>query len=71
MPSRDYYLRGRDDRQLMAYQTYAIKVAITLGADEQTAEREITDVVDFEILLANVSKNQPFVISICIYHLPS
>ena len=55
MPSRDYYLKGRKDRTLQTYQDFAISVAITLGADETRARKEIVEMVDFEITLANVS----------------
>ena len=57
MPGRDYYRRGRDDAQLMAYQTYAVDVAKLLGADEARAEREMAEMVDFEMTLANVSSH--------------
>ena len=56
MPSRDYYLKGRTDRTLQTYQDFAISVAIALGADETRARKEIVEMVDFEITLANVSK---------------
>ena len=55
MPGRDYFLRGRDDKTLSTYQDLAINVAIALGASPETAKREMTDMIDFEIKLANVS----------------
>jgi len=54
MPSRDYFLKSRDDRALMAYESYATAVATSLGANPVTALRDMHDMVDFEILLANV-----------------
>ena len=54
MPSRDYFLKGRTE-QLVAYQTYATDVAKLLGANEATAEREMAEMIEFEIKIANVS----------------
>lgn len=54
MPSREYYLKGRDDRPLMAYENLARSVATVLGADTQQAETEMKEMVDFEIELAKV-----------------
>ena len=54
MPSRDYFLKGRDDSILMGYQQFAVDVAVLLGATKDRAQEEMRDVVDFEIQLANV-----------------
>ena len=54
MPSRDYFLKGRNERQVMAYQNFAIQVAEALGANPTTARDEMTQMVDFEIQIANV-----------------
>ena len=54
MPSRDYFLKERDDPTLMGYQQFAVDVAILLGADKDRAEQEMRAIVDFEIQLANV-----------------
>lgn len=40
----------------MAYHKYMTQIAIILGADPETASKEMQDVLKFEILLANVSK---------------
>ena len=56
MPSRDYYLKGRSEKPLLAYQQFATDVAVMLGADPQRAENEMREMVDFEIQLANVSE---------------
>lgn len=55
MPERSYYLKARDDKLLMAYQTYATDMAILFGADQNQAKQQMKDMVDFEIKLANVS----------------
>ncbi|XP_060599061.1 neprilysin-like isoform X3 [Ruditapes philippinarum] len=55
MPSRDYYLKGRDDKTLMAYQTMIQESAVAFGADETTAANDAKDIVDMEIELANIT----------------
>ncbi|XP_060596084.1 neprilysin-like, partial [Ruditapes philippinarum] len=55
MPSRDYYLKGRDDKTLMAYQTMIQESAVAFGADEITAANDAKDIVDIEIELANIT----------------
>ena len=54
LPDRDYFLRGREDRKLKAYEKYARDMAIIFGADPTTAAADMSRVVDFEIKLANV-----------------
>ena len=56
MPNRDYYLKGRDDKTLLAYETYATEMAIMFGADPSTAKTDTQAMVDFEIELANVRR---------------
>lgn len=55
MPNRDYYLKGRDDKTLLAYETYATEMAIMFGADPAVAKTDTQAMVDFEIELANIS----------------
>ena len=55
MPSRDYYLKERNNTMLMAYQKMRAEIAIAFGADRATAEEDAKNMVDFEIDLANVS----------------
>ena len=38
----------------MAYENYAVQLAIALGADEATAMQDIKEIIDFEIQIANV-----------------
>lgn len=55
MPSRDYYLRGRNDSTLLAYQKMMTNIAIAFGADPATAETDAGELMDFEIELANIT----------------
>ena len=55
MPGREYLLKGLEDKDVKAYLNYQIELATLLGADRERARREQTDVVLFEIKLANVS----------------
>jgi len=55
MTHRDYYLKGRHDRVLQVYRSFALKVVKSFGADESQAEQDVDDLIDFEIDLANVS----------------
>ena len=57
MPSKDYYLKERNDTVLMAYQTMITDMAIAFGADKATAETDAKDMVDLERELANVSEH--------------
>ena len=60
MPSRDYFLKGRDEKALKSYEEYVVNVAVAMGASRERAETEVAQMVDFEILLANVSPLQPY-----------
>ena len=55
MTHRDYYLKGRNNRILELYRIFVMNVAKSLGADESQTERDVEDLIDFEIDLANVS----------------
>lgn len=55
MPSRDYYLKGRDDPTLVAYQTMIEDMMVAFGADRQVARSDAKDMVDLEVDLANIS----------------
>lgn len=56
LPSRDYYLKSNSDVELKAYHRYMSQVAVLLGANATTAEKELDEVLKFEIQLANVSE---------------
>ncbi|KAK6179529.1 hypothetical protein SNE40_011862 [Patella caerulea] len=55
MPGQKYYQRGRNDTMVEAYETFAVKLTMALGADEATAKQDMKDMVDFEFRLANIS----------------
>ena len=37
------------------YQTFMVSVAVTMGASQETAEKDMQEVHDFELQLANIS----------------
>ncbi|XP_069975809.1 neprilysin-2-like isoform X2 [Penaeus vannamei] len=55
MPSRKYLLKGFNDSDVQAYYNYQISMAELLGADRETAERELKESLEFEIQIANYS----------------
>lgn len=55
MPSRDYYLRGVGDENVQIYEKFAIDVAMMFGADEAQARKDMREMVELEIELANVN----------------
>ncbi|ESO88295.1 hypothetical protein LOTGIDRAFT_165736 [Lottia gigantea] len=55
MPGQKYYFKERNDTMIMAYENLAVQVATMLGADKTVAEQDMKDMVDFEILIANIS----------------
>lgn len=55
MPSREYFLKGRSDKTLLTYESFAVNVAKTMGAEEDVAKKDIADMIDFEIELANIT----------------
>lgn len=54
LPSRDYYLKESSEGDLRAYHRYMTQVAVLLGANPETASKELQEVVKFEMKLANV-----------------
>ncbi|XP_033763934.1 neprilysin-1-like isoform X2 [Pecten maximus] len=55
MPDRKYFLNGRDDKTLKAYERFAVELAKAFGADSTSAEQQIREMVDFEIKIANLT----------------
>ncbi|XP_072047750.1 neprilysin-1-like [Amphiura filiformis] len=53
--SRKYFLDPIYEHYKMAYLHYMITIAVMLGADEDTAVADMTDVLEFETKLANLS----------------
>lgn len=60
MPSRDYYLRGIGDEDVQIYEKFAVDVAMMFGASESQARRDMREMVELEIELANVTMQQIF-----------
>lgn len=52
--SREYLIKGVDDKLVQAYHSYQIDTAVIYGADELNATEEMREALDFEITLANV-----------------
>ncbi|NP_001191592.1 neutral endopeptidase [Aplysia californica] len=56
LPGQRYYRVPRNDTYIKAYETYLYRVAEALGfADPATAEKDVADVVDFEMQIAQIS----------------
>lgn len=55
LPSRDYYLKQSSEGDLKAYHHYMTQIAILLGGDPAIASRELLEVINFEVRLANAS----------------
>lgn len=53
--SREYLVKGLDDKIVKAYYNYMVDIAVIYGADRDRAERELLESLEFEIALANVS----------------
>lgn len=58
MPSPDYFLYDDANSKLLVYKRFALKMAEALGAEAQTAKRDVDAMIDFEIQLAKVSANR-------------
>lgn len=54
LPSRDYFLKETSFRERGAYLRLMTEVAVLLGANRSYASEEMSKVLNFEILLANV-----------------
>ena len=65
MPNRGYFLSGRDDPRLKAYETMVRKVMLEFGADPTTIDADMNDQIEFEIAIANVTIF--YIIDICTY----
>ncbi|XP_048750053.2 neprilysin-1-like [Ostrea edulis] len=55
LPTKDFFLKGRDDSKLLAYEKYATEMAIIFGADSVAAAHDMKKLVDFEIDIANAT----------------
>ncbi|XP_067658892.1 membrane metallo-endopeptidase-like 1 isoform X2 [Haliotis asinina] len=55
MLGQKYYQRGRNDVMLLAYEKLIINIASELGNHTNDVTADVKDIVDFEIMLANIS----------------
>lgn len=53
--SREYLIKGFEDKIVVAYYEYMVDIAVIYGADRSRAERELRESLEFEIALANIS----------------
>lgn len=52
--SREFMIRGENDSLVQAYHKYQVDMAVLFGAEREDSEKEMKDVLDFEMKLANV-----------------
>jgi len=52
--SREFLLKGLNESLVRAYHSYQVDLAVLYGADKEDAEKEMKDVLDFEIAFAKV-----------------
>ncbi|XP_033642229.1 neprilysin-1-like isoform X1 [Asterias rubens] len=55
MGDREYYVEGKYEKERDAYVQYMVDIAVELGADEVAATADMEEIMQFEILLANMS----------------
>ena len=55
MPVREYFLEEVAEARRTVYRKYMYDVAVMLGADSDTAQKDVADIMKFEIELAKVS----------------
>jgi membrane metallo-endopeptidase-like protein 1 len=53
--SREYLVKGVDDKVVKAYYNYMVDLAVIFGAERSVAETELMESLKFEMQLANVS----------------
>uniref|UniRef100_A0A1B6DD22 Peptidase M13 N-terminal domain-containing protein n=1 Tax=Clastoptera arizonana TaxID=38151 RepID=A0A1B6DD22_9HEMI len=53
--SREYLIKGMDEKIVAEYYRYMVDIAVIFGADRARAEKELKESLDFEISLANIS----------------
>lgn len=52
--SREFLIKGKENKLVQAYHSYQVDTAVLYGAEREDAEKEMGEVLDFEISLANV-----------------
>jgi len=53
--SREYLIKGLEEKEVKAYYNYMVETAVYFGADRVTAEKELKDSLNFELKLAEMS----------------
>jgi len=53
--SREYLIKGFNDKDVQAYYNYMVQTAIFLGADEASAKTEMKEALELELKLAELS----------------
>lgn len=51
---REFLLNGWNDTNVVAYFTYIKDIALALGAEEEVADREAREIVNFEMKIGEV-----------------
>jgi neprilysin len=52
--SREYLIKGKEDKVVTAYYEYMVDLAVLYGAERTRAESELMESLKFEMALANV-----------------
>lgn len=52
--SREYLVKGIDNKDVKAYLDYMVETAVVLGADREKAREELLESLELETKLANV-----------------
>ena len=53
--SREYLMEGKEAKSVNAYRNYMVNIAVLLGADQTLAEIDMTEVLDLELQVAEIS----------------
>ena len=53
--SREYLIKGIDDKDVQAYYSYMVQTAVFMGADEEVAKVEMKEALELELKLAELS----------------
>lgn len=59
LPSREYYLnKTANEKYLKAYLNFLVELGILLGGSEETSQKMMLEIIDFETALANITVPQ-------------
>ena len=53
--SREYLMKGLEDSDIQAYLTYIKDISVLIGAKPEDADREMLEMLKFEIEIANIT----------------